>query len=108
MAIAVWHRVVLAGARLFLLAAHPVMTFDFVRKLGYWPDPAWPRRYLDKMLWRKIVDRNPQFVALCDKLAAKRIAAMRAPDLPVPRVLWSGSDPQMLPPDVVAGDAAVK
>ncbi|TPK94654.1 MULTISPECIES: hypothetical protein [unclassified Mesorhizobium] len=39
-------------------------------KLGYWPNPAALTRYNELMLRRKIVDRNPRFVTLTDKLAA--------------------------------------
>jgi hypothetical protein len=101
-------RAVLALARLYLLAAHPVLTFDFVRKLGYWPDPAWPRRYLDRLLWRKLLDRTPRLAAVSDKLAAKRIAGALRPDVPAARVLWSGDDPDAIPAALIAGDAVVK
>jgi hypothetical protein len=108
MAVRAVDRVVLALARLYLLAAHPVMTFDFVRTLRRWPDPAWPRGYVDRMFWRKTVDRNPRFAVLCDKLAAKRMAAALRPDVPVVRVLWSGDDPDAMPAALLAGDSVVK
>src|SRR5262249_6080211 len=86
---------------------HPVMTFDFARKLRHWPNPAWPRGYLDRMFWRKTVDRNPRYAALCDKLAAKQIAAALRPDVPAARVLWSGENPEATPAALIAGDAVV-
>jgi hypothetical protein len=60
------------------------------------------------MLWRKIVDHNQIFVDLSDKLAAKQIAKARCPELAVAQVLWTGTDPQSLPANLVAGDVAVK
>jgi hypothetical protein len=101
-------KAVLILARLYLLAAHPILTFRFVRKLGFWPNPAFPKRYHEKVLWRKIVDRNPSFVSLSDKLAAKQIARSRCPGLAIAEVLWTGEDPQSLPMPLVAGDVAVK
>ncbi|TIL70599.1 MAG: hypothetical protein E5Y89_22605, partial [Mesorhizobium sp.] len=64
-------RLVLAAARLLLTLRHPALVFRFIRKLGYLPNPAAPRSHHELMLWRKIVDRDPLFVTLTDKLAAK-------------------------------------
>jgi hypothetical protein len=101
-------QVLLFFARVFLLAAHPVLTFQFVRNLKSLPNPALPRRYHEKVLWRKIVDRNPIFVNLSDKLVAKQIAQARCPELDVARVLWTGTDPRSLPTNLVASDVVVK
>jgi hypothetical protein len=108
MPLAAGHKAVLFCARLYLLAAHPILTFRFVRKLRFWPNPALPQRYHEKILWRKIVDHNPIFVHLSDKLAAKQIAQARCPGLAVAEVLRTGTDPQSLPAPLVAGDVAVK
>ena len=95
-------------ARLYLFAAHPVLIYRFFRNLNYWPDPAVPRRYNEKLLWRKLVDRNPLFVELTDKLAAKRIARARCPSLGVAKVVWAGTEPLSLPASLLAQDVAVK
>ena len=102
------HRIVLAIARLLLTARHPALAARFAMKLGYLPNPARPRTYQELMLWRKIVDRNPLFVTLTDKLAAKDYIRDRCPELPRPRTLWSGSDPADIPPDLLAGKVMVK
>jgi hypothetical protein len=101
-------RIVLACARLCLLAAHPVLVSRFIRTLGYWPNPAVPRSFHEKILWRKLVDHNPNFVALTDKLAAKRIARTRCPGVAVAKVLWVGTEPRALPMSLVTRDVAVK
>lgn len=103
-----WHKAVLLFARVYFLVAHPVLTFQFVSKLKYWPDPGVPQRYHEKLLWRKIVDHNPIFPNLSDKLAAKQIAQARCHELPVAQVLWAGADPQFLPAKLVTGDVVVK
>jgi teichuronopeptide biosynthesis TupA-like protein len=98
----------LTCARLYLLAAHPVLVHQFIRKLGYWPNPAVPQRFHEKILWRKLVDHNPIFVDLTDKLAAKRIARTRCPGLAVAKVIWTGTEPRSLPVSLVRQDVAVK
>ena len=60
------------------------------------------------LLWRKIVDRNPLFVTLTDKLAAKAHIRRRLSRIAVPRTLWSGRDPADIPLDLLAGDVIVK
>jgi hypothetical protein len=106
--IAVWQRSVLFLARLYLLAAHPALISQFYRKLGYWPNPAFPQRYHEKLLWRKILDRDVRFVHLSDKLAAKKIAQARCPEVAVAKVLWAGSEPRLLPASLVAKGVVVK
>ena len=107
-ALTVGQRVVLCCARLYLLAAHPVLIFRFIKKLGYWPDPAVPKRFHEKILWRKLVDHNPIFVVLTDKLAAKRIVRSRCPGLAIAKVIWTGTEPRSLPVSLVTRDVAVK
>jgi hypothetical protein len=101
-------KILLFFARLYLLAAHPKLTRQFVRNLKYLPDPALPHHYHERILWRKIVDHNTIFVDLSDKLAAKEFAKARCPELAVAQVLWAGTDPRSLPASLVAGDVAVK
>ena len=98
---------ILFCARLYLLAAHPILISRFIRHLGFWPNPALPRRYHEKILWRKIVDRNAIFVHLSNKLAAKH-SARRCPALAVARVLWVGNDAWSLPISLLRQDVAVK
>jgi len=95
-------------ARLYLLAAHPKLTRQFIRYLKYLPNPALPRRYHERILWRKIVDHNAIFAVLSDKVAAKEFAKAHCPELGIAQVLWTGTDPRSLPANLIAGDVVVK
>lgn len=102
------HRLVLALARLAITLRHPQLVARFTRKLGYLPNPAAPQRYNECMLWRRLIDHNPLFVTLSDKLAAKDYINKVCPDLPVPKTLWRGHDPDEIPSALLAGDVIVK
>lgn len=102
------NRLVLSVARLWLMLRHPALVVRFVMKVGYLPNPAAPVRYHELLLWRKILDRNPLFVTLTDKLAAKAHIRDACPGIAVPRTLWSGRDPADIPPGLLAGDVVVK
>lgn len=80
----------------------------FFRKLGYWPNPAVPVTYGEKILWRKLVDRNPFFVTCTDKLAAKDEVARRAPHLAVLPAKWSGTDIAAAPQELLGGPVMIK
>src|SRR5687768_977285 len=74
---------------------------------GVWPDVARPRRYIDRILWRKLIDHSEQVVTFCDKLAAKRYVRERCPDLPVAEVLWVGEDAREIPDHLLSGEREV-
>ncbi len=78
------------------------------RTIGRRPNIANPQRYSERMLWRKIVDHNPQFILFADKLATKAFLKNRCPDLPVPRTLWIGRDANAIPDELLRGDVFVK
>lgn len=101
-------RIILSVARLWLTIRHPVLVSRFFMKLGYLPNPAAPVRYHELLLWRKILDRNPLFVTLTDKLAAKAYIHAACPGIAVPRTLWSGCDAAEIPADLLAGTVVVK
>ncbi|WP_171026133.1 ATP-grasp fold amidoligase family protein [Mesorhizobium comanense] len=101
-------RAILAAARLVLTLRHPLLIRRFMRKTGYLPNPAAPVRYHERMLWRKIVDHDPLFVTLSDKLAAKDYISAVCPEVKSPRTLWAGTDPEDIPPELLAGDVVVK
>ena len=62
---------------------------------GRAPNLLRPRRFTEKLQWRKLFDPNPVFTTLCDKLAARTyIEARIGPEHIIP-LLWSG-----LPPDI--------
>ncbi|WP_137929896.1 ATP-grasp fold amidoligase family protein [Mesorhizobium comanense] len=101
-------RIILSVAGLFLILRHPALTVRFAIKLGYLPNLATPETYHEMLLWRKVVDRNPLFVTLTDKLAAKAHLRGACPELAVPRTLWFGRDPADIPLDLLAGDVIIK
>jgi hypothetical protein len=72
------------------------------------PDVARPVLFSERMLWRKLFDRNPDFVTFSDKLACKRWIAERLPDLPIPRVLWDGERPEDIPQELIRTGVAIK
>lgn len=80
----------------------------FRKRLGYFPNVGMPRRYTEKLLWRKLFDHNPQFTTFVDKLAAKKYIRQRCPDLPLPEILWHGTDPDSIPPDLTDSPVFVK
>lgn len=60
---------------------------QFWERVGYNPNIALPGRYHEKMLWRKLFDRNPLFEVFCDKLATKDFVRKRTPGLKLPETL---------------------
>lgn len=86
----------------------PYLAARFRPAVGYDPQLAVPRRYHEKMMWRKVFDRNPLFVAFCDKLATKSYIASRIPGFPVPETLWVGTDFREIPPSILAERVVIK
>ncbi len=72
------------------------------------PEIAFPRRYSDRMVWRKIVDRNPLLVTFTDKLGGKDYVRRVCPDLPVPKTLWVGTDANLIPEEILQRDVFIK
>ena len=58
-----------------------------------------PRRYTEKMQWRKLFDLDPRYAILSDKLAVRDvIAGCLGREYLVP-LLWQGDDPDQIPFD---------
>ena len=91
-----------------LYAKNMELVRRYWRTIGRLPNIANPQRYSERMLWRKIIDHNPQFVLFSDKLATKDFLKDRCPDLPVPRTLWIGRDANAIPDELLRGDVFVK
>ena len=72
------------------------------------PNPVIPVSFSDKMLWRKIFDRNPLFVPMTDKLEARKLALQRCPDILLPEILWEAEDAEGFPFDSIDLPAVVK
>jgi hypothetical protein len=99
---------VLAAANAVFYATKAGLVWRYLWKIGRLPNIAHPRRYSERMLWRKIVDHNPQFVVFSDKLATKEFVRARCPELRVPRTLWIGRDADAIPEELLRGDVFVK
>ena len=101
-------RAILSLVRLWCFLRYPRVCSRTFRRSRVLPDPARPSSDVDKFLWRKLFDHNPLFTIACDKLAAKKHALSICPDLRTARVLWVGTDPALIPADLLAGSVVVK
>ncbi|MCC6820929.1 MAG: hypothetical protein IT579_09385 [Verrucomicrobia subdivision 3 bacterium] len=99
---------IFAATNVVLYAKNAGLVRRYWRRLGRLPDIANPRRYSERMLWRKTVDHNPQFIIFSDKLATKEFIKRRCPDLPVAHVRWVGCNPDAIPDECLQGDVLVK
>jgi hypothetical protein len=66
---------------------------------GRYPSLLRPRRYTEKMQWRKLFDLNPSYSIFSDKLAVRDFIAARVGAKAVVPILWKGSDPDSIPFD---------
>jgi hypothetical protein len=76
--------------------------------VGYDPSIARPRRYHEKMLWRKLFDHSPRIALFCDKLATRDFIRQRAPELALPDLLWVGDSPGAIPDAILSAPAVFK
>jgi hypothetical protein len=86
----------IAGIRAVYIEAH-----------GRAPNLLRPRRYTEKMQWRKLFDRNPTFPVLCDKLAVRDFIYSRIGARHLPELLWYGL-PVDIPFDTLAPPYVLK
>lgn len=91
-----------------LYARHRHLTQCYRHKLGRLPDYVNPVLYSEKVQWRKIFDRNPLFPLFLDKLEARNYVARTAPELELPKLLWSGTNPDAIPYDTLGGRYVIK
>lgn len=101
-------KLILTAANAVLYARNARQVGRFWRKIGRWPNVASPKCYSERMLWRKLVDHNPQFVVFSDKLATKDFIRTHCPDLRLPQTLWIGRDADAIPDELLRGDVYVK
>jgi hypothetical protein len=101
-------RAILALWRLAALLRHPDLHWRYLRRMGRVPDVAVPRRFSERVMWRKLFDRNPLYAIFADKLACKAWLAEHAPDLPTARVLWRGTDPAAIPDELLRPGVVIK
>jgi TupA-like ATPgrasp len=58
---------------------------------------SFPRRFTEKMQWRKLFDLDPIYTVFCDKIATREYVARRLGSNAVVPILWLGHDPSALP-----------
>lgn len=104
-----WDAFIFGAVNAWLYLKHPYLVVRTRNQNdGVWPNIACPQQYFERMLWRKLVDRSPQFVLFCDKLATKEFITRRCPELALPETLWVGEDAAAIPPEHLHGDVWVK
>ncbi|WP_439815523.1 ATP-grasp fold amidoligase family protein [Zavarzinia sp. CC-PAN008] len=69
---------------------------------------ARPVTLTEKLLWRRLIDTDPGFVTVQDKLQGKHEMRRRLPSLAIAPVRWQGTDPQALPDAFLRPGFAVK
>jgi hypothetical protein len=72
---------------------------DYRQVYGRAPALLRPRRFSEKMQWRKLFELDPRFAILSDKLAAQDFVAARIGPGRQADVLWVGNDPEAIPFD---------
>jgi len=81
---------------------------DYRRATGRSPCLLRPRRFTEKMQWRKLFELDPIFAVLSDKLAARNFVAMRVGSGRQADLLWEGNDPDAIPFDRLVPPYALK
>jgi hypothetical protein len=74
---------------------------DYARLHRRTPALLRPRRYTEKMQWRKLFELDPCFAVLSDKLASRDFIASRIGPGSCPTLLWVGFDPADIPYDTL-------
>ncbi len=105
-AVSVADRLILALANVLLWLRYAYHHADFSWRKRRLAQFAAPRRLCELVQWRKLIDHDPRFVTLTDKLGAKTWVAERAPDLLQPEVIWVGERAADLP-DAYSGPGFV-
>ena len=96
------------GLNLYAWFRYPHLLTRYWWTLKQFPNAAFPRSFNEKLLWRKVFDRDPRFAPMTDKLAAREIVGKLAPKLETPKLFWVGDHPEELPPDVLKKPCVIK
>jgi hypothetical protein len=75
---------------------------------GRTPSLLRPRRFTEKIQWRKLFELDPIFAVLTDKLAARDFVTARVGPGRQAALLWVGSDPDAIPFDRLAPPYVLK
>ena len=94
------------NASLYFLHKRQVKLFR--KRVGYYPNIAFPKKYHEKMFWRKVFDNNPFFGVFCDKLATKEYILSIFPEARVPKTIWSTDNITQILQLPVTSDMVIK
>ena len=78
------------------------------RRHGRFPNLLFPRRFTEKMQWRKLFELDPLYVTLCDKIAVREFVESRIGGSFLVPCLWTGDDPAALPLDLLEPPYVIK
>jgi len=72
------------------------------------PNLRHPKTFSEKVAWRKLYQRNPEFSVYADKAAVKGKIAKLVGEQHIIETLWVGSDPEDIPFDCLAPPYVIK
>jgi hypothetical protein len=72
------------------------------------PNLLRPRRFTEKIQWRKLFDLNPLYAVLSDKIAVRNFVASRVGDEWLPPLLWIGDTVTEIPFDSIKAPYILK
>jgi hypothetical protein len=86
--------------------------YIFYKKMGYWPNLKNPRSMNEKILWKKVYDRNPLMPITADKYRVRSyvrevLGENRAGEILIP-LLHATGDPETIPFERLPDDFIVK
>ncbi|WP_137180611.1 ATP-grasp fold amidoligase family protein [Roseomonas sp. AR75] len=81
---------------------------DYRAAHGHAPHLFRPRRFNEKMQWRKLFDLDPRLALFSDKLATRDHVVGEVGRAHVAPLLWSGSDPDAMPLETLPTPFIVK
>jgi len=91
-----------------LLPDYLAVNLLYYRAFRKWPDLKHPKTFNEKIAWRKLYQRNPQFSLFSDKIAVKAEIARLTGEQGIIETLWTGAAPEAIPFDDLAPPYVVK
>lgn len=98
----------LLAANVLAYVRHPRLVKKYYRRFRRLPNVCNPRSRTEKMLWRKIFDRNPLYGLMVDKLAVRELVRVRCPGLAMSEILWIGTDAAQIPDALIRPGVVIK
>ncbi|MEJ0063846.1 MAG: ATP-grasp fold amidoligase family protein [Alphaproteobacteria bacterium] len=98
----------LARAFFYSLPDEWALQLLYFKVFGRFANLRHPKGFQEKLVWRKLYQRNPRFTLFADKAAVKdEIARLVGPQHVIP-TLWTGTDPEDIPFDTLEPPYAIK